>query len=149
MHKLIQYQIGFSRTGMEALEIGSPGDQLLMNGQKQEALDLGDEPAPESTPQNFVGKYWTKDWREKKIDGVILAASESDDTCNEACTNAVDIFGDSVKIEFKEEGKVRDEEGHEHFGWVDGISQPSLNGLVDPHKGQLECDPGVVIMGLK
>lgn len=62
---------------MNALDIGSPGDDELMAGQKKVARQLGDEPAPGSPPTDFVGKFWTRDWREKKIDGVILAASES------------------------------------------------------------------------
>ncbi|KAG9045454.1 hypothetical protein FS837_006297 [Tulasnella sp. UAMH 9824] len=152
MVKLIQYQIGFSLSGMTALHVGSPNDPDFGKGsQKTQAGDLGDEPAPESTPENFVGKNWLKDWREKKIDGVILAASESEDTCKEAVDNARKIFGDSINVEIIEYGKVRPgkAEGHEHFGYLDGISQPSLKGLMKPHKGQLECEPGIIIMGLR
>ncbi|KAG8903336.1 hypothetical protein FRC01_009239, partial [Tulasnella sp. 417] len=151
MIKLIQYQIGFSGSGMTALDVGSPGDAELMAGQKKGAKALGDEPAPGSTDANFVGKNWSQDWREKKIDGVILAASESSATCDEAVAKAIEIFGNSIKVEIVESGKVRPgkEEGHEHFGYLDGVSQPALNGLVQPHAGQLECDPGVIIMGLK
>ncbi|KAG8896613.1 hypothetical protein FRC00_005682 [Tulasnella sp. 408] len=151
MVKLIQYQIGFSFTGMNALDIGSPGDNELMGGQKKVARQLGDEPAAGSSPTDFVGEHWTRDWREKKIDGVILAASESDETCQEAVAKAIEIFGNSIKVEIIENGKVRpgEEEGHEHFGFLDGVSQPALKGLVEPHAGQLECEPGVIIMGLK
>ncbi|KIO28749.1 hypothetical protein M407DRAFT_71445 [Tulasnella calospora MUT 4182] len=151
MVKLTQYQIGFSSSGMTALNIGSPGDSELIDGQKKGAENLGDEPAPESTPTNFVGKHWSQEWREKKIDGVILAASESSATCEEAAAKAIDIFGNSIKVEIIERGKVRPgtEEGHEHFGYLDGVSQPALKGLVKPHAGQLECEPGVIIMGLK
>ncbi|KAG8916347.1 hypothetical protein FRC01_003217, partial [Tulasnella sp. 417] len=152
MVKLTQYQIGFSLSGMNVLNVGSPNDPDFAKGsQKTQAATLGDEPAPESTPQNFVGKHWLKDWREKKIDGVILAASESDETCEEAVIKAVEIFGDSINVEIIEHGRVRPEkaEGHEHFGFLDGISQPSLKGLMKPHAGQLECEPGIIIMGLK
>ncbi|KAG8916346.1 hypothetical protein FRC01_003216 [Tulasnella sp. 417] len=151
MVKLIQYQIGFSSSGMTTLNIGSPGDPELMAGQKKGARALGDEPAPGSTDDNFVGKYWSKDWMEKKIDGVILAASESSTTCDEAVAKVIEIFGNSIEFEIIERGKVRpgNEEGHEHFGYLDGISQPAIKGLAKPHAGQLECDPGVIIMGLK
>ncbi|KAG9021860.1 hypothetical protein FS837_006923, partial [Tulasnella sp. UAMH 9824] len=54
MVKLIQYQIGFSLSGMTALNVGSPNDPDFGKGsQKTQAGDLGDEPAPESTPENF------------------------------------------------------------------------------------------------
>ncbi|KAG8917916.1 hypothetical protein FRC01_002128, partial [Tulasnella sp. 417] len=148
---LTQYQIGFSFTGMKTLSIGSPGDQELMDGQKKHAEELGDEPAPGSTAANFIGTHWTKDWREKKIDGVILAASESDKSCNSAVAQAIGIFGSSIKVEIIEVGQARPDEnkGHEHFGYLDGISQPAIKGLVQKHAGQLECDPGAIIMGLK
>ncbi|KIO28750.1 hypothetical protein M407DRAFT_22166 [Tulasnella calospora MUT 4182] len=151
MVKLTQYQIGFSFSGMTDLHIESPGDPELMDGQKKGAADLGDEPAPESTSAKFVGEHWSQEWREKKIDGVILAASESSDTCEEAVAKAIGIFGNSIKVEIIEHGKVRpcEEEGHEHFGFLDGVSQPALKGLVKPHTGQLECEPGAIIMGLK
>ncbi|KAG8917917.1 hypothetical protein FRC01_002129 [Tulasnella sp. 417] len=148
---LTQYQIGFSFTGMKSLNIGSPGDQELMEGQKKRAESLGDEPAPGSTSTNFIGKHWTKDWREKKIDGVILAASESEDNCKDAAAKAIAMFGNSIKVEITEVGLARPDEnkGHEHFGYLDGISQPAIKGLVQKHAGQLECDPGAIIMGLK
>ncbi|KAG8918422.1 hypothetical protein FRC01_001866 [Tulasnella sp. 417] len=148
---LTQYQIGFSFTGMKTLNIGSPGDGELMDGQKQHAESLGDEPAPGSTSTNFIGKHWTKDWREKKIDGVILAASESDTNCKDAAAKAIAIFGNSIKVEITEVGQARPDKnkGHEHFGYLDGISQPAIKGLVQKHAGQLECDPGAIIMGLK
>ncbi|KAG8982945.1 hypothetical protein FRB90_006440, partial [Tulasnella sp. 427] len=60
--KLAQYQIGFSKSGMDILGAGSPNDPDFEKGsQKTQAEGLGDEPAPDSTPQKFVGKFWTKD----------------------------------------------------------------------------------------
>ncbi|KAG8918015.1 hypothetical protein FRC00_012965, partial [Tulasnella sp. 408] len=74
-----------------------------------------------------------------------------EDTCEEGALKATEIFENSINVEIIEHGKVRPgkEEGHEHFGYLDGISQPALKGLVKPHAGQLECEPGVIIMGLK
>ncbi|KAG8755866.1 hypothetical protein FRC11_005722, partial [Ceratobasidium sp. 423] len=48
-------------------------------------------------------------------------------------------------------GKAREgnNRGHEHFGYKDGISQPSLRGIAYPLRGQIEVDPGVVIMGYR
>lgn len=65
------------------------------------------------------------------------------------------------------EGRTRPApyKGHEHFGFMDGISQPaprsvsisdrsdilliylSISGLVAPRPGQIEVDPGVLLMG--
>lgn len=51
------------------------------------------------------------------------------DTCEEAVIKAVEIFGPSINIEIIEHGKVRPEEGHEHFGFLDGVSQPALKSV--------------------
>ncbi|KAG9006860.1 hypothetical protein FRB90_009695, partial [Tulasnella sp. 427] len=61
-----------------------------------------------------------------------------------------DSFKDTIKINFTLKGFVRKDElkGREFFGFQDGISQPAPKGLVLPHKGQLECPPGVLIHGL-
>jgi len=39
------------------------------------------------------------------------------------------------------------EKGHEHFGWLDGVSQPGINGLVTPFPGQRLLDPGLFAFG--
>jgi len=37
--------------------------------------------------------------------------------------------------------------GHEHFGFLDGIGQPNVNGFGTPFPGQLTVDPGVILVG--
>ena len=59
------------------------------------------------------------------------------------------LLGYSIKEVFKVHGRVRpgDQKGHEHFGYLDGISSPAVRGVVDPFPGQLVVDPGVLLMG--
>ena len=49
----------------------------------------------------------------------------------------------------KVSGKVRpgDQKGHEHFGYMDGISSPAVNGIVSPLPGQQVVNPGVLLLG--
>ena len=39
------------------------------------------------------------------------------------------------------------EKGHEHFGYLDGVSEPAVEGIVSPLPGQQLIPPGVLLMG--
>ncbi|KAG8709993.1 hypothetical protein FRC11_004963 [Ceratobasidium sp. 423] len=67
----------------------------------------------------------------------------------EATKDVEKIFGDSIKIQKILDGQVRAGEfkGHEHFGFLDGISQPAIRDLEFPLPGQTQVDAGVVVMG--
>ena len=39
------------------------------------------------------------------------------------------------------------EKGHEHFGYLDGVSDPAVEGIVSPLPGQQVIPPGVLLMG--
>jgi hypothetical protein len=51
----------------------------------------------------------------------------------------------AVTVIFEETGNVRPGlgKGHEHFGWLDGVSQLGVKGLSDPFPGQRLIDPGL------
>ncbi|KIJ38727.1 hypothetical protein M422DRAFT_176170, partial [Sphaerobolus stellatus SS14] len=45
--------------------------------------------------------------------------------------------------------RPNDQAGHEHFGYLDGISQPGLNGITtNPIPGQTMVDPGKILLGM-
>jgi len=59
-------------------------------------------------------------------------------------------LGGSIHEVLKIEGNVRPgkEKGHEHFGFLDGVSLPAVEALMGPHlPGQQVVNPGVVICG--
>lgn len=135
---------------MDLLNIGDIVDSDFKKSMLEGARKLGDIPAPTSTHQGFIPD-WDKHWMDKEnpIHGVVVVASQ-DDTCYAAAIQHVkDQFKTSIRINFKLDGKVRDGKlkGHEFFGFLDGISQPAIRGLVKPHEGQLPCDAGVIIHG--
>ncbi|KAG0708650.1 hypothetical protein DFH29DRAFT_426704 [Suillus ampliporus] len=39
--------------------------------------------------------------------------------------------------------------GHEHFGYMDSISQPAIRNLIAPLPGQIQVDAGIIIAGYK
>ena len=55
----------------------------------------------------------------------------------------------TIKEVFNVHAQVRpgDQKGHEHFGYLDGISSPAVTGIVNPFPGQQVVDPGVLLMG--
>ena len=59
------------------------------------------------------------------------------------------ILGSTVAVSYDESGNVRPglEAGHEHFGWLDGVSQPGVIGLATPFPGQRQLDPGLFAFG--
>ena len=46
-------------------------------------------------------------------------------------------------------GNVRpdDQAGHEHFGFLDDISQPPVIGFREPNTGEIPTKPGVILLG--
>jgi len=49
---------------------------------------------------------------------------------DDEATTVLDLLGTSVKVVFAQTGNVRPgaESGHEHFSWLDGVSQPGIKG---------------------
>ncbi|KAG9012156.1 hypothetical protein FRB90_006849 [Tulasnella sp. 427] len=146
-----QFNIGFTQRALTLLNIGDIGDPNFKSGMLSDANAMGDLPAASSTNANYV-PGWDQGWLdpENPIHGVISLASQDPDSLAQGQALITSSFQNSINVNFVLNGKVRDDpmKGHEYFGFLDGVSQPAMNGLVDPHKGQLTCDPGVIIHGL-
>ncbi|KAG8778165.1 hypothetical protein FRC12_025138 [Ceratobasidium sp. 428] len=140
--KLGLLNISFSQRGIDALGISDNlGDPNFSKGQRADSQALGDKGTSDDE-----GKF-RPDWHPgyfKRIDGVMLAAGESLETANEKVDEALEALGESVTVVHRLNGKVRDGDyrGHEHFGWLDGISNPAIKGVVDPLPGQGVVEPG-------
>ncbi|KAG8883878.1 hypothetical protein FRB97_005716 [Tulasnella sp. 331] len=147
---LRQYQLALTQKGFDVLGVtGNIQDSGFSAGQQADAKALGDRPGAESTDAKYVPD-WEPVWRDNVLHGVILIAGESHLSCKAATSHAREVFGSTIKVVNIVEGAVRAAEpGHEHFGFNDGLSQPAMRGLVVPHVGQLQCDPGVILMGQK
>ncbi|KAG8736145.1 hypothetical protein FRC10_009653 [Ceratobasidium sp. 414] len=138
--------IAFSQQGLNALGIkGDIGDAAFSKGQLADAQTLGDQGA--TTNQGF-DPHWEPAFK-SRIDGVLLAAGESWTTVDLVVKAALLTLGLSVNVVYSLKGAVRpdDQEGHEHFGWEDGISNPAVTGVVNPFPGQRTIPPGVLLLG--
>ncbi|KAG1840181.1 hypothetical protein DFJ58DRAFT_667317 [Suillus subalutaceus] len=147
---IAQYQISFSRAGLYFLGVNEDTgdvrfDKRCMNDDKELIGDTKQwDPMfvkAKSDPVNGSVRDDTG-----ALHGVITVAGSSAETCTKASNEVIDLFGSSIT---PVEGRARPPpyKGHEHFGFRDGISQPCLRGLVIPRAGQLQVDPGVIIMG--
>lgn len=138
--------IGFSRKGFDALKIKDDlGDALFSKGQLADAKELGDEGT--DGPNGFEPS-WDAAFKHR-VDGVLFVAGESWSSVNTHVAKALFTFGDSIHVVHKLKGSVRPgaQKGHEHFGWMDGISNPAVKGVGNPLPGQRVVRPGVILCG--
>ncbi|KAF8494772.1 hypothetical protein JB92DRAFT_2995234 [Gautieria morchelliformis] len=133
--------VAFSQTGLTALAVNDTlGDPVFAGGQFADAGNLGD-PGTVNWVQAFKGT---------NIHGLFILASDSSVLINIELVAIKVLFGSSITLQHSLQGQIRpgNQEGHEHFGFMDGISQPAITGFTaNPTPGQTVIDPGNIIVG--
>ena len=145
--------VGFTAEGLNVLGSSTSGldDSFLAGASKQAPLlnDPVDDKGELST--------WLPDFR-VPIHGVLLVTGESPEAADEHTDKIVGDLGDAIHEVHREQGVVRPgrEDGHEHFGFKDGVSQPGVRSLTprqnpdDPDQGLPGQDliwPGQFVFG--
>ncbi|KAK7755328.1 dye-decolorizing heme-containing peroxidase [Diatrype stigma] len=137
--------IAFSAKGLAKLGFNpaEAKDDGFTNGQFADAKELGDDLKQSSNDPDWVPGF------KEKIDGVILVAGDSQHSVHNHLNKAVAVLGKTIKEVLNLFGHVRPgkEEGHEHFGFEDGISNPVVKGLAEDLSGQGPVEPGVIFCG--
>ncbi|KAF7369765.1 DyP-type peroxidase [Mycena venus] len=130
--------IAFSQTGLTALNVtDSLGDSFFSKGQLADAKNLGTT-------------NWVPEFTRTGIHGVILFASDSDDNINNAVASLEAAMGDSITKVYSLSAASRPapNAGHEHFGFLDGISNPAIIGFTGtPMPGQSNISAGSILVG--
>ncbi|KAF8582001.1 DyP-type peroxidase [Ramaria rubella] len=133
--------IAFSNRGLSALGIFEDlGDSDFRSGQFSDASNLGD---PGTT-------NWVNAFTGSNIHGVFLLASDSWDHVNATLSQIQSDLDGSIQEVYSLQGAMRpgDQAGHEHFGFMDGISQPGVQGFTaNPMPGQTVVDAGIILLG--
>ncbi|KAJ7723416.1 fungal peroxidase [Mycena metata] len=133
--------IAFSQTGLFALNItDNLNDAPFAGGQLADIGNLGDPGTTNWVPQ-FVGT---------DIHGVILLASDTVDNINTELASIQSKLGDCITEIYSLQGAARpgNEQGHEHFGFQDGISNPAVSGYdSNPVAGQAVVPTGEILVG--
>jgi Dyp-type peroxidase family len=145
---LVGLNVGFTHNGMQKL---APGEDLkdpsFISGAKNQANVLGD-PFDGANPQK-PPITWRPEFLSDDIHGVFLVTGESENSVNDEAGHVLSSLGSAIAVIHDETGRVRPRlaRGHEHFGWLDGVSNPGVKGLTDPFPGQRLIDAGAFVFG--
>jgi Dyp-type peroxidase family len=137
----IGLNLAFTHDGIQKLvpraELGDPS---FTSGAKAQAPSLND-PAALST--------WLPPFLTAAIDGLFFVTGGMRAAVDGEVNHLLNLLGRSIAVTFDQTGNTRPgaERGHEHFGWLDGVSQPGIKGLTTPFPGQELLDPGLFVFG--
>ncbi|KIP02827.1 DyP-type peroxidase [Phlebiopsis gigantea 11061_1 CR5-6] len=130
--------IGFSQTGLTALGITDDlNDAEFASGMWADAANLGDDPSK-----------WVSPFKGTAIHGVFVLGSDQASYLDQYQSAISSTFGSSISVLTTISGAARpgDQAGHEHFGFLDGISQPAIGGwTTNTLPGQAIVPNGVIL----
>ncbi|KAK7678568.1 hypothetical protein QCA50_018440 [Cerrena zonata] len=140
--------LAFSQFGLKKIGINDHiGDSLFENGQLADAQALNDK-------GTIKDNKFTPDWLpvfKNGIHGVFVIASDSQSSIEAKITEIKSKLGTTIHEVFRVNGNVRpkEEAGHEHFGFLDGISNPAVIDFdTHPLPGQGNpISPGFILLG--
>ena len=146
--------IGFTHRGLGKM-LGDPNyavgkvnfDSSFQAGASARAQDLGD-----------VAGLWPQVFQQGALDGVMLITGGDELEADMHANAILSLFGSAIDPPvFRQNGATRPgQRGHEHFGFLDGVSQPGIRGLTarenpnDPNQGLPGQDllwPGEFVFG--
>ena len=139
-HQLFQgLSLGLTKDGLVQL-IGTERPKLNL------AFERGaDHPDTITSLNDPPTSGWLKEFISDRIDGVFLITGSDRSSVVFQSQELRRLLGSSVKVVYSEMGNVRPgaERGHEHFGFLDGVSQPGIRGLTRPSKPIYRPDQGL------
>jgi Dyp-type peroxidase family len=137
--------IAFSAKGLKdlGLDPAASKDDGFTKGQFSDAKELGDDLKPSTNDPDWIPEF------QKEIDGVIIVAGDCKNNVQEHLSKALSCFGNAIGEVLHLFGHTRPgaEDGHEHFGFEDGLSNPVVEGLGTDVSGQGPVKPGVIFCG--
>jgi Dyp-type peroxidase family len=122
---------GYQKLGVDLTELGSSeGANAFQQGMANRSEQIGD------TEANDAPAGWLDAFKpEAGVDAVIVIASDSTDDFDRRVDETARLVGDcGATVVFEERGGTLPPPltGHEHFGFRDGVSQPSIDGFDPP-----------------
>ncbi|THU76798.1 hypothetical protein K435DRAFT_813070 [Dendrothele bispora CBS 962.96] len=149
-------QIAFSNAGLTKLGItgvatpgvADPNSDPFLKGQFKDSKNIGD--AGTGPDSDFV-PAWDPAFGNANIHGVIFIGGSDHLTVDAELAKTKLILGLSVKevIQIRGDTRPKDQSGHEHFGFLDGISNPTIIGFNDKNAppGPKPVDRSVLLTG--
>jgi deferrochelatase/peroxidase EfeB len=117
--------LGFTRDGIAQLV---RADRPALDPAFERGADHPDTVALLHDPPK---SSWLTKFVSDRIDGVFLVTGADRSSVTSHSNELLRYLGGSIKVVYSEIGNVRpgEQRGHEHFGFLDGISQPGIRGL--------------------
>lgn len=108
-----------------------------------DAQALGDHGKMSSDSTTFEPD-WIPEFKRGDIDGVLVIAGDGNHSVTKALTEALSILRHTVSEVINISGHTRPgkEDGHEHFGFEDGISNPAVDGVTPDLSQEGPVDAG-------
>ncbi|KAI0804737.1 peroxidase [Irpex lacteus] len=131
--------LAFSQSGATALGVTDDlGDSFFSAGQFADASALGDDTS-----------NWDSTFTGTDVHGVFLIGSDETSFVEQYQSDLEAKLGDAwtVSLTIASAARPGDEAGHEHFGYLDGISNPTITGFGTALPGQSVVDPGIILAG--
>jgi Dyp-type peroxidase family len=144
---LLGLNVSFTNSGITKLVPGADlVDTSFKAGAKQQAASLNDT-HDSADPLKLTN--WLPAFLSDTIDGVFFITAETENAVNDEAHHLLNLIGSAISVVADEMGQARPglERGHEHFGWLDGVSQPGVKGLTDAFPGQRLLDAGLFVFG--
>lgn len=123
-------------------------DDGFTKGMLSDAKDLGDAGKLGGADGTTFEPAWLPAFKKGNIDGVLLVAADCERSAAEGVHKALAVLQHTVNEVFHITGHTRPgkEDGHEHFGFEDGISNPAVKGITESTEGPTvpPVEPGYV-----
>ncbi len=131
--------LGFAKDGLDRL-IGAARPKL------DRAFERGAHHSDTTEALNDPPKSgWLPNFVADQTDGVFLVTGPDRPSVMVHSNELLKFLGSSIEVVYSEMGNVRPgvQRGHEHFGFLDNISQPGIRGLTRPSKPIYRPDEGL------
>ncbi|KAF5347724.1 hypothetical protein D9756_010307 [Leucocoprinus leucothites] len=159
--KLVGANISLTSTGLQAVGLSGTAiantsltEPVFQAGAVSDAQNVLNDPLlPPDAPKNPGKPDWDPEFLDR-VDGLLLVAGDSHKTVDEKIKEIRQVFPadpnhSSITIVKTIVGDVRPdpEGGHEHFGFLDGISNPLIAGFDKPVPGPEPIDASNTLTG--
>ncbi len=133
------FNLGFTNHGLNRI-VGIKRPKLIQAFER--GADHEDTIATLNDPPK---SKWLESFVSDRIDGVFLVTGRDRASVVSYSNELLRLLGGSIKVVYSEIGHVRPgkERGHEHFGFLDGVSQPGIRGLTRSSKPTYRPDQGL------
>ncbi|GAA5891069.1 hypothetical protein JCM6882_006409 [Rhodosporidiobolus microsporus] len=136
--------MGLAKLGVHVAATFLP-DKAFREGQQEDAFQhLGD-------PRGIGGlTTWKDAYKGRHIDGVFLLTAPTKPALDHLFEKTLKHLSHSITLIKRKDGHVRPppHAGHEHFGFRDGVTRPSIVGFNDAHRppGAAACPAGTFFL---